>query len=336
MSISIEDRSKDLVAELGLGTVTDVRSVTPLTGGVSSDIALVDLGNKKICVKFALEQLKVAQEWHARVERNLAEYKWLEFASTIVPESTPTLLGCSETSFGFAMEYLDSDDAYLWKSNLLKGKLAQGEAGKVGTVLGKIHAASSTELNLTQDFQNQQDFHELRLEPYLLFTATRHPELKTLLHGLVSSLESNQLVLVHGDVSPKNIIFRNDHPVLLDSECATIGDPVFDVAFCLNHLILKALHIPTLRAPLLEAVNEFWDAYSAHIKWEAPTSVEERLCRLLPAMMLARVDGKSPVEYLDEDERSAVRMMSIALLKSPEKGITHFVQSIQAIMEKNS
>ena len=334
MSTAFERRCKDLVAELGLGSAAEDYQVIPLSGGVSSEIAAVDLGDRKICVKFALEQLKVAEQWFANIERGMAEYGWLRFAATIVPEAVPELLGCSRKANGFAMEFIEGEDTYLWKETLLAGKVKEREAISVGTALGKIHQASAREEVLTQ-FQNQSDFHSLRLEPYLLFTGSHHPQLAGDLNGLVTMLTDHEKVLVHGDVSPKNIIFRKDYPVFLDAECATAGDPAFDLAFCLNHLVLKAIHLRYLRRALLSSVNAFWSGYREQVVWEQADALEQRVCRLLPALMLARVDGKSPVEYLNEKEQQHTRSVSIPLITAPVSSLTDFTNIINTYLEEN-
>ncbi|HEY3943833.1 MAG TPA: hypothetical protein VGL78_01280 [Solirubrobacteraceae bacterium] len=43
----------------------------------------------------------------------------------------------------------------------------------------------------------------------------------------------------------------------------------------------------------------------------------ERAASLLPALALARIDGSSPVEYLNEAEREIVRRTGCALLATP-------------------
>lgn len=326
MSTSFNRRCRNLVEELGLGRSDEIISISPLAGGVSSDIGVVDMGDRKLCVKFALKQLKVAEEWFANVERNRAEYQWLEFASSIVPSAAPKLLGRSDTAKGFAMEFVEND-VYLWKQFLLQGEPDRGEAEGVGNDLGLIHKASA-DSPVLEDFQNQNDFYALRLEPYLGFTATRHPDLATILHDLIAMLNSNEFVLVHGDVSPKNIMFRLQRPIFLDAECATIGDPSFDLAFCLNHLVLKAVHLEAGRADLLSSVGRFWQSYRPHVQWELPASLEERVCRLLPAMMLARVDGKSPVEYLNEGEQELVRSLAVGLILDPTQTLADFIEAI--------
>ncbi len=327
VSVDFQSRCSALMSELKLCGPEDDLLIKPLTGGVSSDIGLVDLGGRKVVVKFALEQLRVAETWFVNVNRSLAEYQWLQYAASIVPDSVPLLFGCSKTLKGFAMEYLDGATVYLWKKALLGGATADKEAAAVGDRLGRIHNGSVNDRVLAQ-FQNQEDFYDLRLEPYLAFAASRHPELAAEMHGLIDMVQSHERVLVHGDVSPKNIMIRNGVPVFLDAECATAGDPSFDIAFCLNHFILKAVHLEHSRGGLLNSIIRFWRSYQTHVHWESAAGLERRVCRLLPALMLARVDGKSPVEYLDENEQQIVRIMAVPLIRSPSRSLAAMVETL--------
>jgi len=313
---SLERRCKNLVADLGIAASTEVLSVKPLTGGVGSDIAVIDLGKIQLCAKFALPQLKVAEDWHAPVHRNRAEYKWLEFAAQVAPESAIELYGLSELQHGFVMEYMQGKDVYLWKSALLEGRADQNEAAMVGDLIGRIHNRSSADGFNATPFQNQKDFQAIRLDPYLNFTASHWPQYARQLNDLADRLYHSDQVLVHGDVSPKNILIRDGLPVILDAECATMGDPSFDCSFCLNHLILKAVHVPASRSELIESIFQFWRAYTRHVSWESVAGLEKRICQLIPALMLARVDGKSPVEYLGDTERAIVRKISTAFLET--------------------
>lgn len=331
--MTLRDRCVSLVSDLGLARPDQVGDVTALTGGVASDIAVVSLPDYRVCVKFALPQLRVEQEWLAPVHRNAAEYAWMSVASTVQPEASVRLFGRSETLHGFAMEYLGGPDIYLWKSELLAGRVRIGEAADVAKVLGEIHAASTREGFDTSPFQNRDDFRALRIEPYLLFTASRNPEVAPQLRRLADMLYGSSLVLVHGDVSPKNIMFRDFAPVLLDAECATMGDPSFDPAFCLNHLVLKAVHLPTARASLLGEIGRFWDAYGAYVTWENPVGLEARVAELVPALMLARMDGKSPVEYLSEASREKVRELALDLLSNPRPRLADLVNTILSELE---
>lgn len=313
----LDSRARGLAANLGLCAPEDVRSITPLTGGVASDIAVVDTGSRKVCMKFALPKLKVESDWFAPVHRNAAEYAWLETVAGWRSANVPQLYGRSEALSGFAMEFLDGQDIYLWKNALLAEKPDRGEAHAVGDALGAIHAASTAPDFDAKPFDNMDDFTALRIEPYLTYTATVHPEQKGDLTSLADGLKAASQVLVHGDVSPKNIIMRAEKPVFLDAECATMGDASFDPAFCLNHLLLKAIHLPHSRTRLLASARTFWEAYAPHVCWEDAAELEARICRLLPALMLARVDGRSPVEYLDQSERARTRALALDILALP-------------------
>lgn len=319
MDGTMAERAVALVVALGLGRAEDVSAVAPLTGGVASDIARVTVGDRDYAVKFALARLRVAAEWLAPVHRSRAEYAWLKVAGGVAPEAVPALFGYDDGLGGFAMAYLA--DGRQWKAALLAGAAAEPVAAAVADVLGRIHAAGAVPGFDRGPFGNAADFHALRVEPYLLHSATRHEGVAERLRALAAGLDRAAVTLVHGDVSPKNILVQTGGPVILDAECATMGDPAFDVAFCLNHLILKSVHLPGSRAELRQAAVAFWRAYAAHVVWEEAAAVEARVAALLPALMLARVDGKSPVEYLTPGGQAEVRARALALLGDPVAGL---------------
>lgn len=353
----LDERCASLLTELGLGCASDIIEVTPLTGGVASDIALVRVSSgggsgggssggsvdspdsdsansvRNICMKFALPKLQVEADWFAPVERNSSEYSWLEAVSLISPNNSVRLYGCSPSLHGFAMEFLGGDDVRLWKSALLSESPDRGEASAVGDLVGRIHSASSSPDFDVSPFQNFDYFWDLRLEPYLIHSSLRHTDVSPHLESLASELSDSRSVLIHGDVSPKNIMFRNSVPVILDAECATMGDPSFDVSFCLNHLVLKAVHLCGSRSRYLSSILNFWDSYSSHITWEPVDLVESRICRLLPALMLARIDGKSPVEYLTSSEREVVRDCALGFIVSPSESLGVMVDSLMNFLE---
>lgn len=336
MDKSLQHRCAALVEALGIAPAADVAEVTPLTGGVASDIARVRVGDRDLCVKFALPKLKVAAEWHAPVHRNAAEYAWLSVAAQVCPETAVRLFGRSEDLHGFAMEFLTGNDVYLWKAALLAEHPDRGEAGAVGDLIGRIHAASTGPDFDTTPFRNQDDFHALRCEPYLTHMAPAHPDIAPRLHALSDGLHRAGAVLVHGDVSPKNILFRASGPVILDAECATMGDPAFDPAFCLNHLVLKSVHLPRSRASLLSAIGSFWSAYEPHVTWEPPADLERRTAHLLPALMLGRIDGKSPVEYLSGTDRAFVRNAARDLIINPSDRLEALVARLSKTLKERS
>ncbi|MCM5569592.1 phosphotransferase [Burkholderiaceae bacterium FT117] len=301
-------RISAFLAAHGLAEAGETVRCTPLEGGVSSDIWRVDTRRGTVCVKRALPRLKVAADWRAPTSRNAYEWAWIRFAARHVPQAVPEPLAHDPQAGLFAMAYLDPERHPVWKRQLLDGRVEPATARAVGEVLGRIHAASAHDPALAAEFPTLANFHALRLEPYLLATASRHPDLASRLESLAERTGAARIALVHGDVSPKNILVGPHGPVLLDAECAWYGDPAFDVAFCLNHLLLKALVRPDCRSALREAFSAFVEAYFAEARFEPRADLEGRAAALLPALMLARVDGKSPVEYLrDEPPRDTVR-----------------------------
>lgn len=299
---------------LGLLTGDAKCEARPLAGGVSSDIWLVDSGSRRMCVKCALPRLRVAQEWYAPVSRNSTEVAWMRRAAAIVPEAVPAILGHDCDAGVFAMEYLPPDNYFLWKNLLRDGVARVEDAVRVARVLVRIHAATAGDADVAREFATDDDFFALRLEPYLIATAVRHPDLSDRLHGLVDACMANRAALVHGDVSPKNILIGPAGPVLLDAETAWYGDPAFDVAFCLNHLLLKCVWNPSARGAIGRCFDAFRAEYFAGVEWEPVGGLERRVAALLPGLTLARIDGKSPVEYLNAEARSRVRETARDLL----------------------
>ena len=291
-----------------LATAGEPAVWTPLEGGVSSDIWRVDLPGRSLCIKRALPRLKVAQVWNAPVERNAYEWAWINFAARHCPDNVPTPLAADVAHGIFAMRFLEPECHPVWKRLLLEGVVRPETASEVGAILARLHAASAHDAALAAHFRTDAIFHSIRLEPYLLATALRHRGLASRLHALAERTAATHVALVHGDVSPKNILLGPRGPVFLDAECAWYGDPAFDAAFCLNHFLLKCIARPDCTGEYLACFRAFADAYLAGADFEARDALEARIASLLPALFLARIDGKSPVEYVtDERDRQLAR-----------------------------
>jgi fructosamine-3-kinase len=316
-----------------LGLVDDAQHPTgaPLAGGVSSDIWRIDTARGPLCVKRALAKLRVAADWQAPVARNVYEARWLQVASDAAPGAAPRLLGQHERLGVVAMEYLAPGAHRLWKDELRRGNADLGTARAVGATLARIHAHSAARPELARAFDSDTIFFAIRLEPYLLATAERHRDLAGELEALVERTRTHRVALVHGDVSPKNILVGARGPVFLDAECAWWGDPAFDLAFCLNHLLLKCLWTPAARAGFLACFDALAEAHLGAVDWEPREALERRAATLLPALLLARVDGKSPVEYIDADaDRDRVRRVAGALLRQPVARLGDVAQAWRA------
>jgi tRNA A-37 threonylcarbamoyl transferase component Bud32 len=317
----------DLVARMGLTAASCVVSAEPLSGGVSSDIWLVRTAHDAFVLKRPRERLKVEAEWRAPIDRGASEAAWLTYVSSAVPRACPRVLGYDGESYAIALEYVDPDRHRNWKSELLAGHVDPLFAAGVGRDLGRIHSASARTPGLAVEFDHADLFESLRIEPYLVRTAAAVPEAREALDGVIASLRTTRIALVHGDVSPKNILV-GEHPTFLDAECATWSDPAFDAAFCLTHLRLKRLHLPQHAAALEESAEAFMGAYLAQVDWEEPSNASTRISRILPALMLARVAGASPAEYLDASTRERVRRIAIDALVS-DRPVTDFIEPIQ-------
>jgi 5-methylthioribose kinase len=301
---------------LKVGAHTAIRA-EPLSGGVSSDIFRVQWASGDACVKRALPRLKVAADWQAPVERNRFEVEWMRVASAIVPDAVPTILAEDDAAGCFAMAWLAPDRHPVWKSLLRDGDIDVATAAAVGDTLGRIHGRTADRDDMAARFGTDDIFYAIRLEPYLVATGRAHADLADRLAALVERTRTTRRVLVHGDFSPKNILIGPSGPVVLDAECAWYGDPAFDVAFVLNHLLLKSVWRPQWRSRYVDSYRALVDAYRHHVQWEPWAALDRRTARLLPALALARVDGKSPVEYLTDDDKPAIREFARALLFDP-------------------
>jgi tRNA A-37 threonylcarbamoyl transferase component Bud32 len=311
--------------------------IEPLQGGVSSDIVRISLlGNEGVhfCAKRALPKLKVKDDWFAPIERNSFEMAWLTCAGQILPHIAPKVLAQDETRGLALIEYLPPEDYTLWKDKLLAGKVDPNDAQKIGTALGTIHRATLHNPELAAQFSTDELFYALRLEPYLKTLISRYPDLSDHLNSIIETTAKTKISLVHGDISPKNIFLRNEtgQPVFIDAECAWYGDPTFDIAFCLNHLLLKAVHLPSRSTSLLAAFEKLYKSWLAIMPSSMQDELGARTAALLPALFLARIDGKSPVEYLNESARETVRSLALRELRHPQDSVYALRHSIETLI----
>lgn len=301
----------------------EIYRVEQLGGGVSCDVFAVHAGGRSFCVKRALAKLRVAAEWHAPVERAETEVAWFRLVEGIDARLVPHVLAEDRARHLFAMSYLPPETHPLWKARLAAGEVDSGFAAQVGAALARIHAATAGRDDIAVQFDARAQFHALRLEPYLLHTAEKHADVAPRIRELAQSVAASRIALMHGDVSPKNILCGPDGPVFLDAETACIGDPAFDLAFCLNHLLLKCVWHPEHTAAHLESFMRLGEAYLSRVDWEKRHEIEARTAALLPALLLARVDGKSPVEYLTgERDKDFVRAVAKRLFREAPSRLT--------------
>ncbi|WIY24757.1 phosphotransferase family protein [Parasedimentitalea psychrophila] len=324
-----------MLQEAGL-VASSISDIAPLTGGVSSDIIRFRTDDgRQFCAKRALSKLKVAEDWTVPLERNSYEVAWLRRANSIIPGAAPQVIADSAEFGTVILEFLPPEQFDNWKSLMLAGDADPDIAATVGATLGHLHAATSNDPEVAETFATDSLFDALRLDPYLRFTATVHLDLSEKILAVLAQTAATQTALVHGDFSPKNILIRksDNQPVILDAECAWYGDPAFDAAFCLNHFLLKAAHIPQLEPAFLTSAIHFYDAWIACFPPQQQAMVTRHVLQLLPCLLLARIDGKSPAEYLTTTQRTLVRSAARELISQDHRTLAQLISDFAQLVQ---
>jgi aminoglycoside phosphotransferase (APT) family kinase protein len=294
--------------------------LAPLTGGVSSDVFRVETGRgRTLVVKRSIPRLRVKEEWLAPVERMASEVRWLKLARSIVPRLAPEVLAVAPEAHVFVMAFLDPSTHPVWKDEMAAGRVEPAFAAAVGRDLALLHARTAGRADIAAAFDTYDFFFALRVSPFLLFTAECHPDVGARLRALADDLGRRRIALMHGDASPKNILVGPGGPVFLDAETTAYGDPAFDLAFCLTHLLLKTVWLRPHREAVMASFEALRAAYAAGLTWEPPDALSARAAPLVAALLLARIDGKSPAPYLtDPADKDFVRRSAKALLAVPD------------------
>jgi hypothetical protein len=219
-----------------------------------------------------------------------------------------------------------------WKQMLLSGGLELDHVSQFARLLGMIHrAAYEQRAEITVDFDDRTFFETLRVEPYYSYTATQVPQSAAFYNNLIADTRVTRLTLVHGDYSPKNILVYQNRLILLDHEVIHFGDPAFDIGFSMTHLLSKAHRLPEKRADFADAANHYWQIYYTAIRGiEWAESLEPRAVRHTLGCLLARIDGRSPLEYLNDSERSRQRTAVLALMADPPDRISDLIRRFNA------
>jgi len=316
--MEVPEDLRQILINMGFVTADQIVMGEPLTGGVSSDIWRIDVDNRSVCVKRALRQLKVSREWRAPINRNAYEVAWFKIVANIAPAAIPKILAHDSSAGVFVMDFLPPEENVVWKSQLHNGLVEHKTVLAMAEILVRIHCETAGDKSISEQFDNDELFCSLRLEPYFHATGEIHTDLRPQLMAVAALAMENKKALVHGDVSPKNILVGTQGPIILDAECAWYGDPAFDLAFCLNHLLLKCIWNPSVKPELIAGFDLFVKTYLSAVNWECKKALEKRVARILAGLMLGRIDGKSPVEYInDEAEKDKVRDFARQFLLRP-------------------
>ena len=214
-----------------------------------------------------------------------------------------------------------------WKTVLLSGRVESGHIEQFAKLAVAIHRGGATR-EFQQEFADRSFFESLRIEPYYLATANRVLPAHAFLLALVEETRARRITLVHGDYSPKNILIHAGRLILLDHEVIHYGDPAFDMGFSLAHLLSKAHHLKDARLKLAAAAEDYWRIYSQN----DGVAAEDAAVRHTLGCLLARVAGRSPLEYLGPDERHLQQSIVVALMKTPPRTVPElterFLQSL--------
>jgi aminoglycoside phosphotransferase (APT) family kinase protein len=278
----------------------------------------VRLGDgRAFVVKRSIPRLRVAAEWIAPVARAAMEVEWLRAARALDPRLAPEVIAVLSEQNLFVLPFLDPARHRVWKAQLAAERVDEAFAAQVGRDLAWLHRALPEAAGGAMRFAADAHFMALRIDPFLLEAARRNPDPATPLQALAADLQSRKTTIIHGDASPKNILMGPAGPVFLDAETACLGDPAFDLAFCSTHLLLKTVWRPRVRAALQRSLEALFEAYLADVAGEAPMDRSRRAAALTGALLLARVDGKSPAGYLDRAQDATVKARATRLLRDP-------------------
>jgi 5-methylthioribose kinase len=312
------------------GLIADPRAVRAqqLGGGVSNVVLAVTGGGASVVVKQALPRLRVPDEWLAKRERAIGEADGLTLAREITPGHVPALLDLDRPRC--ALTIAAAPDTWVtWKSRLLAGAVDEAVAARLGGILAAWQRATFGDETVARRFADYEAFEQLRVDPFYRTVALRRPELAEPIDACIRQMESTHLCLVHGDYSPKNVLV-GDGVWVIDFEVAHYGDPVFDVAFMLHHLLLKLVHVPRSSRELERCVNGFWQAYRTAVPGRLLPELDYLLAHV-GALMAARVDGKSPAEYLSHSDRAAAREASSRMLRQPPGSLAEALAVVRSV-----
>ena len=317
---------------------------------MSNAVFFVELfkSGERFVLKQAREKLRVQEEWRCPVERIWREVEVLRLCGELLSaqsaephtrkteevayEATvPLVLWEDRANLFYAMTAAPEGQR-TWKELLLSGETSEQVAGACGRLLGTLHAGSWNNVDIAGRLDDRAYFEKLRLDPYYRHVARVHPTLAPHIQRLIDSVWQNRLCLVHGDYSPKNLLVWPGSVMLIDFEVGHYGDPAFDLGFFLTHLVLKSVWAGARQDEYLKLAMIFWDAYRERlapaIEFAELAALEQRTMMNLAGCLLARVDGKSPVDYLSRKQQSHVRRLASDWIAAPPVSLAAAVETL--------
>ncbi|HET7092972.1 MAG TPA: aminoglycoside phosphotransferase family protein [Thermomicrobiales bacterium] len=310
--------------------------IETLAGGVSNRTVLVERPSGEAwVVKQALAKLRVQVDWFSSPERIHREALGLRWLERLAPPGATVAFVFEDAAHHLLGMAAAPRPHVNWKTLLLAGRLERDHVDQFGRLLGAIHRRSAERREAVAPvFADRGFFTSLRLEPYYAYTATQVPAAAPFLTDLIAATLDRRDTLVHGDYSPKNVLVHAGRLILLDHEVIHFGDPGFDLGFSLTHLLSKAHYLPAHRAAFAGAAVRYWTVYretAGDAPWTA--GLEERAVRHTLACLLARVRGRSPLEYLDDAARDRQAAAVVALMAAPPATVADLADRFIRLLE---
>lgn len=314
----------------------EVLQIDVLKGGVSNRTVMVRLTRGRgWVIKQALEKLRVPDDWFSDPLRIHREAEGMRILKHLLPKGAVVNLVFEDIeNHVIAMDAVD-DPFVNWKTELLAGVVNPAIVHQFGTCLASMHTGFRLDEYAEGGMLRDQHFFEsLRLEPYYARTADALPGAEGFIATLIEKTRARTLALVHGDYSPKNILVKEGRLILLDHEVIHIGDPAFDVGFSMTHLLSKANHFLHEKESFIDAAEMYWrnyiDALGA-VPWK--DSLEPMVIAHTAGCMLARVAGRSQLEYLNPAAKKRQRTWGMDVISKLPPTVPEFIASFNQYLD---
>ena len=300
-----------------------------LTGGVSSEVYHVKTNKNNYCIKRSLKRLLVKKKWIVNTNRIKFEYLWLKHCQNILKRNIPNTYEFNNKKKYIVMEYLKTSQYKTLKQLYFNKIININTIRSISKHLYKIHSNSSNYKTKKTFEGNYKNFYDLRLDPYFNEVGRVYPKYKGYIKKINENYIKHSNTLVHGDFSPKNILVGKNKIIYLDAECCNFGDPVFDLVFFTNHLLIKSIFFKDKSQEFIKLYISFYKEYLSNLSTKNFKSYIDRIIKMTPIMLLSRVDGKSPVEYINKVKiKNIIRKKSFLLLDSKISSLNDIIKVI--------
>lgn len=224
----------------------------------------------------------------------------LEILDSTSLEYFPKLLAYNE-SLGCALLTSVDRNATIITQSLNSNKLKPEFFYLLGASVARVHNAT-TEIKFVH--KDDRDFYSSALFNHIESLGYAG------LSWLPTQLKNAHRSFIMGDLSPKNILFNNEHAYFIDFDKAHIGNVVFELGYVLGHLLLHTINIP----PSPGAVSQFMSGYTSLEQHMFEKKDEKLIVGCLLATIIYRINNKwVPYDDLLMNQGEKARILHIAL-----------------------